>query len=63
MWLSAKVVFAQQRSRKDTTMAKASPRRALKTAHLRALQNRTPVGGHFQNRTLDLLRWRDADLI
>ena len=39
------------------------PRRALKTAHLRALQNRTPVGGHFQNRTLDLLRWRDADLI
>jgi hypothetical protein len=24
MWLSAKVVFAQQRSRKDTTMAEAS---------------------------------------
>jgi hypothetical protein len=30
----------------------AHPRRAVKIAHLWALQNRTPVGGQFQNRTL-----------
>ncbi len=32
------------------------PRGAVKTAHLRALENRTRVGGHFQNRTPDEVR-------
>lgn len=37
-----------------------SPRRAVKTAHLRALENCTPVSGHFQNRTLGLMLGEEA---
>jgi hypothetical protein len=33
-----------------------APRGAVKTAHLRALENRTQVGGHFRNRTRDMVR-------
>jgi hypothetical protein len=48
---------------RDSTELLHYPRRAVKTAHPRAVENSTPVGGHFQNRTLGLLRFEAAGLI
>jgi hypothetical protein len=42
----------QFRRDRETRRIVGGPRRAVKIAHLWALQNRTPVGGQFQNRTL-----------